>query len=45
MITLNEFGTDTPDWKLNLNGRPYGDPNPVVETLKWNASRTGTTST
>jgi spore coat protein A len=37
MITLNEFGTDTPAWRLNLNGRPYGDPNPVIETLKWNS--------
>ena len=37
MITLNEFGTDTPRWKLNLNGHPYADPNPVIETLTWNA--------
>jgi FtsP/CotA-like multicopper oxidase with cupredoxin domain len=37
MITLNEFGVDSPDWKLNINGRPYGDPNAVIETLKWNS--------
>jgi FtsP/CotA-like multicopper oxidase with cupredoxin domain len=37
MITLNEFGADTPSWRLNLNGHPYGDPNPVIETLKWNS--------
>ena len=37
MITLNEFGADTPSWSLNLNGHPYGDPNPVIETLKWNS--------
>jgi FtsP/CotA-like multicopper oxidase with cupredoxin domain len=37
MITLNEFGTDTPNWRLNLNGHPYRDRNPVIETLKWNS--------
>jgi spore coat protein A len=37
MITLNEFGTDTPSWRLNINGHPFGDPNPVIETLKWNS--------
>jgi spore coat protein A len=36
MITLNEVGADTSAWRLNINGRPYGDPNPVVETLPWN---------
>jgi len=36
MITLNEFGTETPDWKLNLNGRPFEDDDPVIETLTWN---------
>jgi spore coat protein A len=37
MITLNEVAADTPSWRLNLNGRPYGDRNPVIETLKWNS--------
>ncbi len=37
MITLNEFGTDTPSWRLNINGHPFGDPNPVIEKLKWNS--------
>ena len=39
MITLNEVGAETPNWKLNLNARPYGDPkdpNPMIETLTWN---------
>ena len=36
MITLNEVGAETPSWRLNLNAHPYGDPNPVTETLKWN---------
>jgi len=36
MITLNEVGADTASWRLNLNAHPYGDSNPVVETLKWN---------
>lgn len=35
MITLNEVAADTPSWKLNLNAHPYGDPNPVTETLRW----------
>jgi FtsP/CotA-like multicopper oxidase with cupredoxin domain len=37
MITLNEVTPKTPTWKLNLNAHPYGDPNPVIETLTWNA--------
>ena len=37
MITLNEVAADTPRWKLNLNARPYGDPHPVTETLRWNS--------
>ena len=37
MITLNEVGAETQNWKLNLNARPYGGPNPVTETLKWNS--------
>lgn len=37
MITLNEVGADTPRWKLNLNAHPYGDRNPVTETLTWNS--------
>jgi spore coat protein A, manganese oxidase len=37
MITLNEVGAETPRWKLNLNARPYGDPRPVTETLRWNS--------
>jgi spore coat protein A, manganese oxidase len=36
MITLNEVTPHTPTWKLNLNAHPYGDPNPVTETLTWN---------
>jgi len=36
MITLNEVGAETPVWRLNINGRPFGDPSPVVETLPWN---------
>ena len=36
MITLNEVTPKTPTWRLNLNAHPYGDPNPVTETLKWN---------
>jgi spore coat protein A, manganese oxidase len=35
MITLNEVGANTPSWRLNLNAHPYGDPNPVTETLAW----------
>jgi spore coat protein A len=37
MSTLNEFGIETQDWRLNINGRPYGDPNPVIQQLKWNS--------
>jgi FtsP/CotA-like multicopper oxidase with cupredoxin domain len=37
MITLNEIGAETENWRLNLNARPYGDPNPVTEALTWNA--------
>jgi spore coat protein A, manganese oxidase len=37
MITLNEVGAETLRWKLNLNARPYGDPHPVTETLRWNS--------
>ena len=36
MITLNEIAAHTPTWQLNLNAHPYGDPNPVTETLTWN---------
>jgi spore coat protein A, manganese oxidase len=36
MITLNEVTPKTPTWILNLNAHPYGDPNPVIETLTWN---------
>jgi FtsP/CotA-like multicopper oxidase with cupredoxin domain len=36
MITLNEVTPKTPTWRLNLNAHPYGDPNPVTETLTWN---------
>ena len=36
VITLNEVGAETSAWKLNLNGRPYGDLNPTVEQLTWN---------
>jgi FtsP/CotA-like multicopper oxidase with cupredoxin domain len=35
MITLNEITPKTPTWILNLNAHPYGDPNPVTETVKW----------
>ena len=38
MITLNEVGADTPAWELNLNARPYGDPDdpaPKIEQLTW----------
>jgi spore coat protein A len=37
MVTLNEVGAETPDWRLNLNAHPYGDSNPVTETLTWNS--------
>ena len=37
MITLNEVGAETPSWKLNINARPYGGPDPVTETLTWNS--------
>jgi len=39
VITLNEVGADTPAWELNLNARPYGDPDdptPLIEQLTWN---------
>lgn len=36
MITLNEVAANTPSWRLNLNAHPYGDPNPMTETLTWN---------
>jgi len=36
MITLNEIGAETPAWRLNLNAGPYGGPDSVTETLKWN---------
>jgi spore coat protein A len=36
MITLNEIGAGTPAWRLNLNAGPYGGPDAVTETLKWN---------
>ena len=36
MITLNEIGADTPNWKLNLNAHPYEDGSEFTETLKWN---------
>ena len=29
MITLNEIGADTPNWKLNLNAHPYGAGNRI----------------
>jgi spore coat protein A, manganese oxidase len=38
VITLNEVGADTPAWELNLNARPYGDPDdptPMIEKLTW----------
>ena len=37
MITLNEIGAETPAWELNLNARPYGDPDdpdPMIETAE-----------
>jgi len=37
MITLNEIGDDTPTWRLNLSARPYGDPEPFTETVRWNS--------
>jgi spore coat protein A, manganese oxidase len=39
VITLNEVGAETPAWELNLNARPYGDPDdptPKIEKLTWN---------
>ena len=39
VITLNEVGAETPAWELNLNARPYGDPDdpsPMIEKLTWN---------
>jgi spore coat protein A, manganese oxidase len=38
VITLNEVGAGTPGWELNLNARPYGDPDdpaPLIEELTW----------
>jgi spore coat protein A, manganese oxidase len=38
VITLNEVGAETPAWELNLNARPYGDPDeaaPMIENLTW----------
>jgi spore coat protein A, manganese oxidase len=38
VITLNEVGAETPAWELNLNARPYGDPDdptPMIEKLTW----------
>ncbi|MGE5293076.1 MAG: multicopper oxidase domain-containing protein [Micromonosporaceae bacterium] len=38
VITLNEVGAETASWELNLNARPYGepdDPNPMIEKLTW----------
>lgn len=38
VITLNEIGAQTPNWELNLNARPYGDPDdpaPKIEQLTW----------
>jgi spore coat protein A len=38
VITLNEVGAETQDWELNLNARPYGDPDdptPLIEQLTW----------
>jgi spore coat protein A, manganese oxidase len=37
MITLNEIGAGTTNWKLNLNAHPYEDGSEFTETLKWNA--------
>jgi spore coat protein A len=37
MITLNEIGAGTADWKLNINAAAYGDSEASPpETLKWN---------
>jgi spore coat protein A len=39
VITLNEIGAETANWELNLNARPYGDPedpSPLIEHLTWN---------
>jgi spore coat protein A len=39
VITLNEVGAETSAWELNLNARPYGDPDdpsPLIEQLTWN---------
>jgi spore coat protein A len=36
MITLNEIDAESTGWRLNINGHPYGDATPVVETLTWN---------
>jgi spore coat protein A, manganese oxidase len=39
VITLNEVGAETENWELNLNARPYGDPDdptPMIEKLTWN---------
>jgi spore coat protein A len=39
VITLNEIGAETEHWELNLNARPYGDPDdpsPLIEQLTWN---------
>jgi spore coat protein A len=38
VITLNEVGAETENWELNLNARPYGDPDdpsPMIEQLTW----------
>jgi spore coat protein A, manganese oxidase len=38
VITLNEVGAETANWELNLNARPYGDPDdptPLIEKLTW----------
>jgi spore coat protein A, manganese oxidase len=37
MIALNEVEPETSDWMLNVNARPFGDPQPNVESLRWNA--------
>jgi FtsP/CotA-like multicopper oxidase with cupredoxin domain len=37
MVTLNEVGVDSPQWQLNVNGRPFTDADPLVQHLKWNA--------
>ena len=34
MITLNEIGADTPNWKLNLNAHPYEDGSEFTETAE-----------